>query len=228
VPQLRLAAFVLLASSSIAHAAPPPEREVAVVEVGGKAPVVLSVIRQRLTDGGLKLRLLITQKDSKQKAKSVTLYEGGADEDGPTDKSFRSATVEPFALPAGKRGARVDFEFQVPGSKKFRQVDSYLVSIDETPRLVLDTTTRRERKRSKVCNEVEVSTLSPADKSTLAVRTVSTLESELNDDDLPIDKSCKGKQPGQTIVYKFDGDTYFQIDPPPAAKKPKPSEEETD
>ena len=75
---LRLAAFALVASSSIASAASiAPEREVAVVEVGGKAPVVLSVIRQRLSDGGLKLRLLITAKDTKQKAKSVTLYEGG-------------------------------------------------------------------------------------------------------------------------------------------------------
>jgi hypothetical protein len=208
-------------------AAAPAEKEVASLELGGKTPAALSLLRQRQADGGLKLRLVITIQGDK-KPKSVTLYEGGADDDGPTDKSFRSATVVPFTLPAGKRGARVDFEFQVPGSKKFRQVDSYLVSVDEAPRMVLDVTTRREKKRTKACHEVEEATLT-LDKDKLFVRPASTLESELDDDDLPIDKTCRGKQAGQQITYRFDGDKFFQIDPPPPpAKKPAGQEDGED
>jgi hypothetical protein len=206
--------------------AAPAEREAATVDLGGKVPLTLTVFRQRTADGGLKLRLAVAAKGDK-KSKSVTLYEGGADDDAPTDKSFRSATVEPFALPGGRRGARVDFEFQVPGSRKFRQVDTYLVSVDDPPRKVLETTTRRERKRTKVCNEVEEATLA-VDKEKLYVKPVSALESELDDDDLPRDKTCHGKLPGQQVTYRFDGEAFFQIDPPPAEKAKKPAAEESD
>jgi hypothetical protein len=223
---MRLPIVLLLAIHGVAAAAP-AEKEVARVELGGKPAVVLSVLRQRQPDGGLKLRVVITTSGDK-KTKSVTLYEGGADDDGPTDKAFRAATVVPFTLPADKRGARIDFEFQIPGSKKFRQVDSYLVSVDEAPRIVLDVTTRRERKRSKVCHEAEEATLT-LEKDKLLLRPVSTLESELDDDDLPIDKTCRGKQTGQQITYRFDGDKFFQIDPPPRpAKKPAGQEDAED
>lgn len=222
--------LVLIASlaGSAAHADKPvSEKEVAAAELAGKAPVALSVVRVRLADGGLKLRLVVTPKgDKKAKPASVTLYEGGGDDDGPSDKAFRAVSIEPFGLPGGRHGARVDFEFQVPGSKKYRQVDTYLVSLDG-PRLVLDATTRRERDRSKVCHEVEEAKIVLEKDGRLFVRPVSVLESELNDDDLPIDKSCRGKQAGQQTTYKFDGETFIQIDPPLASKK-KPAAEESD
>lgn len=204
-----------------------PEKEVAATELGGKVPVTLTVYRQKQSDGGLKLRMAIGAKGDK-KPKSVVVYEGGADDDGPTDKSFRNVTVEPFALPGGKRGARVDFEFQVPGSKKHHQIDTFVVSIDEEkPRVVLEATTRRERDRTKVCHEVEDASLVLDKEGRLFVKPVSALESELNDDDLPIDKTCRGKRPGQTITFKWDGETFLQIDPPPAPTK-KPAAEESD
>lgn len=214
--------FLALAAPVLAA---PAEKEVATLELSGKTPVTLTVLRQRLSDGGLKLSLRIAGKGDK-KPRTVLLYEGGADDDGPTDKSFRSATVEPFALPAGKRGARVDFEFQVPGSKKHRQVDAYLVAIEDA-KLVVEATVRRERDRTKACHEVEEAGLTLEKDGRLTAASTSALESELNDDDLPIDKSCKGKRPGAKIVWKWDGETFLQIDPPPAPKK-KPGAEEGD
>jgi hypothetical protein len=209
--------LLLLALVVPAGAAPAPEKEVATLDLAGKAPVTLTVLRQRLADGGLKLTLRIAGKGDK-KPRSVVLYEGGPDEDGPVDKSFRAATVEPFTLPGGKRGARVDFEFQVPGSKKHRQVDAYLVGIDE-PKLVLEATVRRERDRTKVCHEVEEASLSLEKDGRLVASSMSALESELNDDDLPIDKTCKGRHPNAKTVWKWDGEAFLQIDPPPAPKK---------
>jgi len=228
---MRIRAFTVAAivSASSYSSAAPAEREVAATELGGKPAVTLSVIRQKLADGGLKLRLVITPKGEK-KGKSVTLYEGGADEDGPTDKAFRSAAIEPFALLDGKRGVRVDFEFAVPGSKKHRQVDTFLASIDEAPRMLLEVTTRRERDRTKACHEIEEGTITLDKDGRLFLRPQSVLESELNDDDLPIDKTCKGKHAGQQITYKFDGDKFFQTDPPLAAPKKKaaPGQDEDD
>jgi hypothetical protein len=209
-------------------AAPSADKEVAASELAGKPALQLSVLRQRLADGGLKLRLSIVHKGDKKKPALVTLYEGGADDDGPTDKAFRSASVEPFALPGGHRGARVDFEFQVPGSKKHRQVDTYVVSLGDAPRLVLDTTTRRERDRTKVCHEVEEAQLILEKDGKLFVRPTSVLESELNDDDLPIDKTCRGKHPGPATTFKWDGETFLQIDPPAGGGKKKPAEESDD
>ncbi len=223
-----LIALALIGLAGDGRAAPPAaEREVAALELGGKPPLELSVVRQRLPDGGLKLRLLVSEKGGKKPASAV-LYEGGGDDDGPGDKAFRGATIEPYPLPGGKRGVRVDFEFQVPGSKKHRQVDTYLASIDGAPRLVLDATTRRERDRSKACHEVEQATLAQDKEGRLFVRPTSALESELNDDDLPIDKGCKGKQAGRQVTYKFDGETFLQIDPPPAPAKKKAAEEADD
>ena len=112
----------------------------------------------------------------------------------------------------------MDFEFQVPGSKKYRQVDTYLVSFEDAPHLVLDTTTRRERDRTKVCHEVEEASLH-LEKDRLTASSASALESELNDDDLPIDKTCKGRHANGKIVWKWDGDTFIQIDPPLEPKK---------
>ena len=223
----RICIVPLLCIPLLSLAAPGPERTVATLELAGKTPSTAVVVRQRLGDGGLKLRLVITPKGDPKKQRSVTLYEGGADDDGPTDKSFRAASGAVFPLPGGRRGVRVDFEFQVPGSRKFRQIDTYLVAIDEPAKLSLEVTTRRERKRSKVCQDVEVTEL-VLDKDRLVARPISTLESELNDDDLPIDKSCHGKQTGPQVTYKFDGDVFVQVDPPPAPKKPKPSEDESD
>ncbi len=211
----------------VARADAPP-REVAAIELSGKAPISLSLQRLKQGDGGLRLKLFVTAQGAagQKKKTSVTVYEGGGDDDGPSDKAFRSANIEPFALPGGKRGARVDFEFQVPGSKKHRQIDTYVVALDEAPRLVLDTTTRRERDRSKVCHEIEESTITLEKDGRLFVRPVSALESELDDDDLPIDKSCRGKRPGQQVTWKFDGDVFFQVDPPLAKPKKKAPDEE--
>jgi hypothetical protein len=211
----------LFALSGVARADGPP-REVAMTELTGKSPIALSLQRIKTSDGGLKLRLIVSAK----KKSSVTVYEGGGDDDGPSDKAFKSANIEPFSLPGGVRGARIDFEFQVPGSKKHRQVDTYLVSLEDAPKLVLDTTTRRERDRTKVCHEVEVSTLTLEKDGKLYVKPVSALESELDDDDLPVDKSCKGKRPGQQVTFKWDGEVFLQIDPPLAKPKKKSAEDE--
>ena len=78
---------------------------------------------------------------------------------------------------------------------------------------------RRDRDRTKVCHEVEEATLSLEKDGRLTATSVSALESELNDDDLPIDKTCKGKHPNGKIVWKWDGETFLQIDPPLAPKK---------
>ena len=230
-----LAFGLVFGLSASAGAAPPSEKEVAAVELGGKAPVALSLLRARQSDGGLKLRLLVSPKDgkpdpkaAKKKPVSVMLYEGGGDDDGPSDKAFRNGAIEPFTLPGGQRGVRVDFEFQVPGSKKYKQVDTFIVSLEDTPRVVLESTTHRERDRSKVCHEVEDTALVLEKDGKLFVRPASVLDSDLNDDDLPIDKTCRGKRPGPQITYKFDGETFLQIDPPPPPPKKKPGATDDD
>ena len=220
---LAIPASLLLIAPSV-HAAP-VEREVASTEIGGK--LALSLLRSKQSDGGLKLKLVVSNKsDKKAKPQILVVYEGGGDDDGPADKAFRSAALQPYNLPAGTRGVRVDFEFQVPGSKKHRQIDSYLVSVDGAPKVVLEATTRRERDRSKVCHEVEETSLTLEKDGRMLVTPVSALEPELNDDDLPVDKSCHGKQRGRQITYKFDGETFLQIDPPPAPAKKKPGVED--
>lgn len=209
-------------TSSLASAAP-AEREVARLEVEG---TTVQVMRSRLSDGGLKLRLAI---GGRKKKSSVVLYEGGGDDDGPGDKSWKSAAIDAFEMPDGSEGARIDFEFLAPGSKKKRQIDTFLVTLDESPRTVLEVTTHRERDASRVCHEVEQTALVPDKAGKLYARPTRTLDSDLDDEDSPIDAECVGKHLGRQVTYKYDGETFVQIDPPlKAPPKEAPSEVEND
>jgi hypothetical protein len=215
--------------ATVAHAT---EREVASLAITNTPALNVSVMRERDADGGLRLRLIV-QRKGPAKAKSVVLYDGGGDDDGPGDKDFRSVMLTPFALPAETRGVRVAFEFQVPGQKNHRQVETMLVSVDDTPRVALDVPTHRELDRSRVCHEVEETALIAEDDGRMFVKPISNLESDVNgDDDEPMDKACNGHHPGRQITYKFDGDVYVQTDPAPRkappAKKPAPDDENDD
>jgi hypothetical protein len=215
--------FAIASLPLSAHAA---EREVATLGITSEPALSVSVTRERDAEGGLRLRLVV-QRKGPAKPKSLVLYEGGGDDDGPGDKDFRSVTLTPLALPAETRGVRVAFEFQVPGQKKHRQVDTFLVSVDDTPRVALEVPTRRQLDRSRVCHEVEETTLIAQDDGRLFVKPTSNLESDVNgDDDEPMDKACQGQHPGRQITYKFDGEVYLQIDPAP--KKAAPAPKHTD
>jgi len=213
---------ILIAIVSLPLGADAAEREVASLGITTEPALSVSVTRERDAEGGLRLRLVV-QRKGPSKPKSFVLYEGGGDDDGPGDKDFRAVTLTAFNLPAETRGVRVAFEFQVPGQKKHRQIDTFLVSVDDTPRVALEMPTHRELDRSRVCHEVEETTLIAQDDGRLFVKPMSNLESDVNgDDDEPMDKACQGQHPGRQITYKFDGETYLQIDPVPKKAAPTP------
>ncbi len=216
---LSLALASSIFGSSVAHAA---ELEAATLELGGKSAATVTVHRSRTADGGLKLRFSLVDKAKKKKPQSVTLYEGGGDDDGPSDKNFLGVDLQAFQLPDGSRSVRVDFEFLAPGEKKQRQVDTFIVSVDEDVHVAAEVTTLRERDRTKRCHEVESTTLSMTKDGRLVARPLSALESELDDQDNPTDKRCVGKHPGRATTYKFDGEKFLQVDPLPS-KAPKAS-----
>ena len=215
---------VALAFISAGHVAGMPvhaaEQEAATLDLGGQGAV--TVYRMRTAEGGLKLRFALTDKTKKKKPQSVVLYEGGGDDDGPSDKNFRSLDLQAFELPDGSHSVRVDFEFLAPGEKKHRQVDTFIVSTDDGVHVAAELTTFRERDRTKRCHEVASTTLSLTKEGRLVAKPLSALESDLDDQDNPIDKQCVGKHPGRPITYKFDGEKFVQIDPPPVkATKPE-------
>ncbi|MEO6955024.1 MAG: hypothetical protein ABI321_24705 [Polyangia bacterium] len=214
-----------LFASTTAHAA---EQEAATLDLGGQGAV--TVYRTRTADGGMKLRFALTDTAKKKKPQSVVLYEGGGDDDGPSDKNFRSVDLQAFELPDGSHSVRVDFEFLAPGEKKHRQVDTFIVSVDDGVHVAMQLTTLRERDRTRRCHEVASTTLSMTKEGRLVAKPLSALESDLDDQDNPIDKQCVGKHPGRPVTYKFDGDKFVQVDPVPAkAPKPeKPSAEAND
>jgi hypothetical protein len=215
-------AFLVLFGAPVLAA--PIDREVAKVDVQG---TTAQLVRTHLIDGGMKLRLVVTPK--KKKAQTVTIYEGGGDDDGAGAAEWKGATSEALELPDGSRGVRIDFEFQVPGDKKHHQTDTYLVALDDTPHTLLEVTTHKERNASRVCREVEQTALVLDKSGKLFVRPTLLLDSALNDEDSPVDPECVGKHPGRVITYKYDGETFLQIDPAPRApKKTQPAAEEED
>ena len=222
---LTFASSGLVASGLLAGTAHAAEQEAATLELGGRQ---VTVHRARMADGGLKLSLSLADKAKKKKPQSVTLYEGGGDDDGPSDKNFRSVDLQAFALPDGSRSVRVDFEFLAPGEKKHRQVDTYIVSVDDGVHVAAEVTTLRERDRTKRCHEVESTSLSMTKEGRLIARPTSALESDLDDQDNPIDKQCVGKHPGRPVTYKFDGEKFLQIDPLPSKARKPPTVEEND
>ena len=224
-----LVALAFTSSGFVTAAAHAAEQEAAALELGGQRAATVTVYRARTGDGGLKLRLSLVDKARKKKPQSVTLYEGGGDDDGPSDKNFRSVDLQAFALPDGSRSVRVDFEFLAPGEKKHRQVDTYIVSVDDGVHVAAEVTTLRERDRTKRCHEVESTSLVMTKEGRLIARPTSALESDLDDQDNPVDKQCVGKHPARPVTYKFDGEKFLQIDPLPSkVAKPKTSEENDD
>jgi hypothetical protein len=211
--------FLIAALTFVPVVAGAGDRVVAALDVTSTPALNLSVTRQTLPEGGMKLRLLV-QRASGKTVKSMVLYEGGGGDDGPGEKDFRSVKLSAFDLPAETRGVRVDFEFTIPGSRTKRQIDSFLVSVDGTPRTVLEATTHKELDRSRVCHEVEEAQIVSHDDGKLFVRPSSDLESEVSDDDdSPIDKSCQGLHAGKEIVYQFDGETFHKVGATTPAKR---------
>jgi hypothetical protein len=219
---LRVSTLLLAFSSASALAAGAPlvEKEVAHLSIEGH---VVTLQRGKLPDGGLRLRLIVADKQKHKKPQSLVLYEGGGEDDGPSDSDWKNATLDTFELPDGSQAARIDFEFRVPGDRKRRQVDSFLIAIDDEVKKVLELTTHAERAANKVCRETEQTSLTLDKTGRLYAKRTASLESDLDDDDMPIDRACDGKHPGRAVTYKYDGDSFFQVDPPLVTKK-KPVE----
>lgn len=187
-------------------------RTVAKVTVG---EVDVAVTRVRAKDGGLTLKLVA--KGPWPKPRSLTLYEGGGDDDGAGDDDVRSIRAAPFELPGGKPGVRVDFTFRVPdGRRGDEQTDTSLVVLEGKVHKLLELRTRLSRDRSKTCRMSEVTTLELDAAGDLVAATQVKAEPALDEEDNPIDKTCKAPKGVTRKVYTMRGGKLVDADPTPA------------
>jgi hypothetical protein len=210
---MRLAAFAtLLVLSATAFA---EDKTVAKLTL---APYEVWVTRARAADGGLTLKLIA--KGVGPKPQALTLYQGGGDDDGLSDSDLKTVKASPFELPGGQKGVRVDLTFRVPdGKKQDEQTDTMLVGFMGKTRKLVELRTRLAKDRTKICRDSEETALSLDDKGNLVAATVHKGESALGDDDLPLDKNCRGRSGVQKKTYKWADDKF--IDPDAATSAPE-------
>jgi hypothetical protein len=222
--------LLLVAGAPAAGA--PAERTLATLTFAprvGKTTVKAWVTRKRLDDGGVVVRLVADGVGDK--AQALTLYQGGGDDDGPSDDLLKAVKAQAFDLPDGEKAVRVDLRFLVPGSKNDFQTDTYLVGFAKKTHKLVELRTRLEHDRSKTCREVKETQLrfSADQPIRLEALTSTVLDPALGDDDSPIDKSCRGKTPEARVVYKLTDDHFVPVDPPPGKTAPaEPSQASDD
>jgi hypothetical protein len=208
-----LGAWLFAPSTALAAGA---ERTASKVTVPGEPAIQVFVTRQRHDDGGVTVRLIAS--GVAERPQALTLYAGGGDDDSPGDAALKGVKAQPFQLPDGQRAVRVDLKFVIPGRTNDFQTDTTLIGFAGKPHKLAQLRTRVERDRSKVCREVKETQLRfSSDKPTkLEATTALGLEPALGDDDLPIDKGCRGKSPMGRVVYQLDREKFVQVDPPPS------------
>jgi hypothetical protein len=204
------ACVVVLALSLTAHAfaEEKPVAQLSVPTQDGKPPLDVVVTRARGQDGSVTIKLAVKG----DKGKPLTVYTGGGDDDGYGDDELKSVKASPFALQGGARGVRVDLLHHIAdGRKKDEQTDTTLVGFASgKPQSLIEVKTRTALARSKICHEWEETSLA-LEGNDLAASTRVKRESELGDDDLPIDKSCKSQPGAKKKIYKWEKDHF--VDP---------------
>jgi len=172
------------------------------------------VTRARGDDGSLTLKLIA--RGLWPKPQSLTLYQGGGDDDGYGDDDVKKVTAHTFDVGGGKKIAKVEITYKPPDGKKVdEQTDTILVGFDGKTHKMLELTTRRSRDRSKVCRETDQIDLA-ADGPTLTASRHLVREAALGDDDLPIDKSCRSPKEVAKKYFKLTGGQWVESDGPPA------------
>jgi hypothetical protein len=171
--------------------------------------VAATVTRQRMPDGGVRVKLMTAGLTPKPQA--LTIYAGGGDDDGPSDKAVRQIKAQAFDMPDGQKAVRVDVEFVVPGTKSDLQVETSLVGFVGKPHKLIEMQTGGQKARSKSCKEMRETQLrfSAGPPMLLEAVTTVTLESALGDDDLPLDKACHGKRQLERDVYHWDNKKFY-------------------
>jgi hypothetical protein len=210
------ACCLLICLGPSGRAAADAERTVAKLAIpAGKTTKAMEawVTRKRADDGGVQVRLVTQGPGSK--AQALTIYSGGGDDDGPSDKAVREIKAQAFELPDGQRAIRIDLRFVIPGTKSDLQTDTTLVGFEGKPHKLLELTTGSDKPRSATCRENRETQirLSPAGKPLrIEALTVLTLDPALGDDDLPVDKTCKGRKPVSRQLYRFDKDRFVEME----------------
>jgi hypothetical protein len=210
-----------VAAGFVAHASPAPaepERTVARVTFPFKdgdrsVKVEASVTRQRVGDGGVQIKL-ITQGLS-PRPQALTIYAGGGDDDGPSDKAVREVKAQAFDMPDGQKAVRVDLTFVMPGTKGDLQTDTTLVGFVGKPHKLLELPTGTQKARSRTCKETRGTSIRfspPGTPLQLEASTTLLLESALGDDDLPVDKQCTGTRPVARSLYRWEKDRFVALD----------------
>jgi hypothetical protein len=175
---------------------------------GRAAKVEARVTRQRMPDGGAQVKLVTH--GLAPKPQSLTLYAGGGDDDGPSDKAIRQIKAQAFDMPDGQKAVRVDLEFVVPGSKGDLQTDTTLIGFVGKPHKLLEIETGGQKARSRTCRETRETQIrfSAGKPMLVEALTTMTLESALGDDDLPVDKACNGKRQLGRTVYHWESEKF--------------------
>jgi hypothetical protein len=181
----------------------------------GEKPIDVWVTRGDRDDGGLTLRLLA--KGVGPKAQSLTLYTGGGDDDGPGGDELKRVTAKVVELPAAGKVVRVDFSYRLPGLHD-EETHSTWVGFDGRTHRVLELVTRKLHVRSKQCKEIEETTLLGEQGESAGGLTAATrlrTEAALGEDDLPMDKKCRGDFTSRA-VYRWTGEKYVAATPVPS------------
>ena len=189
-------------------------------------PVEVWVSKTLAGDGGLTVKL--TAKGVGPKPQSLTLYQGGGDDDGAGAADLRGLTASVVDLPNAQKGVRVDVTLHPPdGKKSDERTETIIVGFAGKTHKLLELITRVGRDRSKICREFQDTALAVEGADLVGV-TSTRRESALGDDDLPLDKACRSPSGTAKKIYKWSTDHFVDPDadfkedaaPPVAATPP--------
>lgn len=162
--------------------------------------IELQLTRARGADGSLTIKLVA--KGVGERTQTLVIYEGGGDDDGFGDDDLRAVKLAELELPGGQKGARVDLVHHIAdGKKSDERTDTTLVGLGGNKvHKALELVTRTARDRSKVCRELEETSIAIAGDK-LTATTQLKRDPALDDDDLPIDKTCRSPSGSVKKVY---------------------------
>jgi hypothetical protein len=223
---VRSALVVALCWASFASAGEQTVAKLTLPAEAGRPAIDVTVDRVASADGGVLVKLGARTNGRTQ---TLTLYQGGGDEDGAGDRDLRAIAATAFELPGGRPAVRVDVTYHPADQpKRNERTDTFLVGVAAAPRVLLELPTRLLRDRSKVCREL-VETQLGDDGIDLVTRTVVRLEPALGDDDLPIDRTCVSPREQRRKIYKWAGERFIDPDAPAGAStSSKPAVDDDD
>jgi hypothetical protein len=186
-----LALLAMLSFPSLASGAETVIQKLSVTNEPGKRTEVW-LTRSRLEEGGLAVKLYTRQ--GAEKSQSTVVYEGGGGDEGPGDDDVTDLKLGLLPVGGGRSAVRVDLTHRaLEGKKGDLEVETSILTVKGAPKLLLTLQTGRQWSRSKQCRAGETTTLAVEageEGRRLVATTQKTVDPELGDDDLPIDKSC--------------------------------------